>query len=151
MTGFFSKERFARSETHYASGCRNCLAHGYVAGAMAKFIDSFDKNRDRLWIAEMGGTIMGSVAVMDAGGGTAQLRWFILEPQLRGQGIGKKLIRDAVEFCTDKKYSSVILWTFDDLKAARALYEKNGFRISKTVKHKIWGQDITEELWKLEL
>jgi len=124
----------------------------YVAGAMVKFIDDYDENKERLWIVENEEKILGSIAIVKGDeNGVAQLRWFLLEPEVHGKGVGKKLMNDAVSFCREKGYRKIILWTFSDLKAARALYERHGFEINKIVKHKIWGQDIEEEKWDLIL
>ncbi len=62
----------------------------YVAGAMAKFIDEFNAQKDRLWIVEFDNRIMGSIAIVHTENNIAQLRWFILEPEVHGKGIGKK-------------------------------------------------------------
>ena len=120
----------------------------YVSGAMAKFIDYFNPKKDKLWVVEMHGRIVGSIAIVNVDGDTAQLRWFILAPEAQGEGIGKKLMESAIKFCKSMGYRKIILWTFSDLNAARSLYKKFGFNISKTEKHEIWGQYLEEELWE---
>ncbi|MFX1470800.1 MAG: GNAT family N-acetyltransferase, partial [Promethearchaeota archaeon] len=61
-----------------------------------------------------------------------------------------KLIYEALNFCKNRGYQKVILGTFSDLIIARKLYEKNGFRLVESKKHRIWGQDLTEEQWELK-
>ena len=123
----------------------------YVAETMIKFINSYDEKKERLWIVEKDDTIMGSIAIVHVDNETAQLRWFLLDPEVRGKGIGKKLVSTAVDFCREKKYKKVFLMTSRDLKAARALYSRYGFQIKETKEYEIWGQMLGEEIWELDL
>ena len=123
----------------------------YVAGTMIKFIDNYNENKERLWIVEKDGRIMGSIAIVYVDNETAQLRWFLLDAEIRGRGLGKKLIAAALDFCREKKYKKVMLMTSSKTTAARALYAKNGFKITETKRHKIWGQQMDEEIWELGL
>lgn len=94
---------------------------------------------------------MGSIAIVYVDNETAQLRWFLLDAEIRGRGLGKKLITAALDFCREKKYKKVMLMTCSKTTAARALYAKNGFTITETKRHKIWGQQMDEEIWELGL
>lgn len=123
----------------------------YVAEAMVEFIKNYNEKMERLWIVEQGSQIMGSVAIVQAEQEIAQLRWFLLEPEIHGKGIGKKLLQNALRFCNDRPYKKIILWTFEDLDSARALYKKENFSLVKTETHQVWGQTLTEELWELNL
>src|SRR3954464_3514282 len=55
----------------------------YVAGPLAGFVLS-GSDRQRIWVAERGGELVGCVAVVTAAPGTAQLRWFLVAPGARG-------------------------------------------------------------------
>lgn len=63
---------------------------GYVAAGLGEFAKSYDERRDRLWIAEEGGRIVGSIAIVGSKGGVAQLRWFLVDPKARGSGLGRR-------------------------------------------------------------
>src|SRR5437868_14584394 len=63
----------------------------YVAGPLAEFVRS-GSPRERLWIAERDGRIVGCVAIVAASPETAQLRWFLVDPSARGMGLGRKLL-----------------------------------------------------------
>lgn len=39
---------------------------------------------------------MGSVGLTDQGGRVAQLRWFLVEPEVRGVGLGRQLLTGAL-------------------------------------------------------
>ncbi len=45
----------------------------------------------------------------------------------------------------------VTLGTIKDLKKARKMYSKIGFKLINSEKHFKWGRDIVEEQWDLEL
>ncbi len=129
----------------------NELFDAYVANGMGKFIENFNPAREHLWIAEINGTIVGSVAIVHAHDNTAQLRWLIVDPSARRKGIAKKLIEEALIFVRQKGYSNVILWTIDYLHAARSLYSDAGFTLAETKESHVWGKVLNEEKWELTL
>jgi DNA-binding MarR family transcriptional regulator/GNAT superfamily N-acetyltransferase len=123
----------------------------YVASGLAQFAINYDMQKEHLWVAEDGATPVGSIAIVKTEDTIAQLRWFLVEPQAGGIGLGNKLLHEAVEFCKRKNYQKMILWTVSNLYTARHLYEKFGFQVTTTKTHQMWGQELTEELWEIEL
>src|SRR4051812_35022320 len=65
----------------------------YVAAPLAEFVRR-DSPRERLWMAERNGRLVGCVAVVVASPQTAQLRWFLVDPSARGEGLGKRLLQE---------------------------------------------------------
>jgi N-acetylglutamate synthase-like GNAT family acetyltransferase len=124
---------------------------GYVAAGLGEFAKSFDQSKDRLWVAEENGRILGSIAIVGQADGVAQLRWFLVTPGARGSGLGRTLLREALEFCRDSDFRSVFLWTLAELKTAGHLYEQAGFRKTEQKTHEIWGTVRTEERYDLTL
>ena len=122
----------------------------YVAGGMAGFIEN-KSSAEHLWIAEFQERFAGSVAIVRHDAQTAQLRWLIVEPEVRQKGIGKQLVSQAVRFAGDNDYRSVILWTIDFLDSARSLYADAGFQLVETKASQVWGQTLMEECWRLNL
>lgn len=118
-----------------------------VAAGLVDFSDRLDKSCNQIWLAMMNERVVGSVAIdgEDLGNNEAHLRWFILDDGCRGSGVGRKLIAEAMKFCDEQKFSSVQLWTFNQLKAARRLYESFGFELSKEWEGDQWGSTITEQ------
>jgi len=124
---------------------------GYVAETLARVALSFDARKDCLWIAEMDGQIVGSIGIVGNSNSEAQLRWFLVHPAQRGSGLGRVLLNKAIQFCHDRGFKSVFLWTVSDLKAAAHLYESAGFRKTEEKTHQIWGKTLTEERYDLSL
>ncbi|MBS7527386.1 MarR family transcriptional regulator [Fusibacter paucivorans] len=121
----------------------------HVDATVNAFAEHFNPERECMFIAEMSGKPVGSIAVASMDDQTAQLRFFLLEPKARGIGIGKKLVDAALLFCIENNYTSVFLDTFSDLKTARYLYAQKGFEIISTHANESWGKNILEERWAL--
>lgn len=123
----------------------------YVAKPLSEFSLSEDRDRQRIWIIEKNEKIVGCIAIVDSGDNEAQLRWLLLTSETRGMGLGKLLVKEAVEFCREKEYSNVYLWTIDALPAARGIYLKHGFELTEEIHHPMWGIDVTEQRYDLRL
>jgi GNAT superfamily N-acetyltransferase len=122
----------------------------YVAGPLAEFARSAGEG-ERLWIAEGDGGFAGCIAIVRAAAGTAQLRWFLVEPGARGRGLGRRLLSEALAFCRECGYASVILWTVRALEAASHLYRCAGFRKVEEKRGRQWGVEVVEEKYELDL
>jgi GNAT superfamily N-acetyltransferase len=122
----------------------------YVAGPLAEFVRT-GSPRERLWIAERDGRIVGCVAIVAAAERTAQLRWFLVDPSARGAGLGKRLLHEAIAFARDCGYEGVILWTVSALTAAAHVYRAVGFRKVEEKPGRVWGVDVVEEKYELVL
>ncbi len=123
-----------------------------VAKICADFVNNFDPKRERCWIAEMDGERVGSVFLVKGDDEkTSKLRLLIVEPQVRGLGLGSKLVDECIRFARRSGYEKMTLWTNSVLLAARHIYEKAGFRVVKKEKHHSFGQDLVGETWKLKL
>ncbi|HQR10280.1 MAG TPA: GNAT family N-acetyltransferase [Casimicrobiaceae bacterium] len=118
-----------------------------VASELAQFCLSYRHGRDGIWLARRGKHIEGSIALdgSQVEQGHAHLRWFITSDQVRGQGTGKVLLREALTFADKRGYRSIDLWTFAGLHAARHLYESHGFRLAQEGTGSRWGSVVTEQ------
>lgn len=122
----------------------------YVAVPLAEFVLRGDP-RERIWIVTRDGQVGGSVAIVAASEHEAQLRWLLLAPALRGLGIGRRLVEEALAFCRRSGYASVFLWTLAHLDKALDIYRHFGFQVRQRSTHRIWGQELTEERHVLDL
>jgi len=122
-----------------------------VAQIAAEFIQKFDAKRERCWIAERDGAIVGSVFLVRKSDRVAKLRLLLVEPSARGLGIGRRLVEECVRFARQAGYRSITLWTQSTLDAARHIYRQAGFRVVKREKHASFGHSLVGETWELGL
>ena len=104
-----------------------------------------------IWIAENGDQIVGFIAMAGIDSETAQLRWFLIEPEYRGIGLGRRLMTVAMDHCREKGYRKVFLWTFSDLLAARHLYKEYGFHVTEEHPNDSWKPGLVEERWDIAM
>jgi GNAT superfamily N-acetyltransferase len=95
--------------------------------------------------------LKGSIAITKIDEDTTQLRWYFVDPALRGLGIGRELIVSALTFAKQRGYKKIILWTVDQLDRALSIYEKNGFSLTEEKKHTIWGRELNEQCYEKSL
>jgi DNA-binding MarR family transcriptional regulator/GNAT superfamily N-acetyltransferase len=122
-----------------------------VAEIAAKFFRKFDPQRERCWIAERHGEMVGSVFVVKRSTTVAQLRLLLVEPNARGLGIGRRLVEECVRFARQARYRKITLWTDSVLTAARRIYAAAGFHLASREPHRSFGHDLTGETWELTL
>jgi DNA-binding MarR family transcriptional regulator/GNAT superfamily N-acetyltransferase len=122
-----------------------------VAEIAASFIKDFDPKRERCWIAEKDGAIVGSVLLVRQSDEEAKLRLLYVEPQARGLGVGRRFVEEAIRFAKAAGYRRLTLWTNDVLAAARHLYAAAGFTLVRREPHRSFGQDLVGEYWELDL
>lgn len=124
-----------------------------VARIAADFIDHFDPVRERCWIAERGPERIGCVFLVKnrEHADTAQLRLLLVDPAARGTGLGKHLVRECTAFARAAQYRRILLWTNNELHAARRIYESEGYVLIKEDPHVSWGRPHIGQTWQLTL
>ena len=123
-----------------------------VASIVAKFIEDFDPQWEKAWIAEVDGERAGSVFLVRQSATVAKLRLLILTPQARGLGLGARLTDECIAFARQCGYRKMMLWTNGHLDAARGIYQSRGFRrVRNEPLDADYHTGLTSEIWELKL
>jgi len=123
----------------------------YVAEGLCEFFRSYTPEKDKVWICEHGNKIIGFILLMQLTKHTAQLRYFYIEPQYRGIGLGKRLMEYLLVAAKKIKYRNVFLWTTNELKIATNLYIRYGFKLTKSRESSAFGKKVIEQKYQLAL
>lgn len=103
-----------------------------IAEEQCSFFRRFDPERDRVWVAMENEAPRGALTIdgprPESGRDAARLRFFILDESLRGRGLGRHIMDQAMQFCREKGYQRLFLTTLPGLDAAMRLYAGQGFR-----------------------
>lgn len=124
-----------------------------VAQIVGEFLANFDPARERCWMAEIDGQIVGHIFLVKhpSQSDTAKLRLLFVDPSARGRGLGDALVKECLRFARTAGYKKVVLWTQSMLDAAHRIYERAGFRLVKEEPHHSFGKDLMGQEWELEL
>jgi len=136
---------------YYAERHLSGTFSSYVDEIVYRFVEQFDPQYDCLKILECNGVPAGSIAIARSDQETAQLRFFMLEPEMRQRGYGNRLMNMALDFCREKGYQRVFLLTITAQVVARHVYETHGFYKTASYDKSEWGDGVVEERWELEL
>jgi peptidyl-dipeptidase Dcp len=121
----------------------------YVAGGIYEFYKAYDPSKDRVWIAEHNHCSVGSLLLMHRENKVAQLRYFYLEAEYRGIGLGKKMMSMYMDFLRLCNYTSSYLWTTNELPAAASLYTREGFKLTEEKESTAFGKPLKEQRYDL--
>lgn len=144
-------------ELHEHYYCRQLGWPPSFAREVGEYLDAFSSQLqlagNGLWIVKADKTVSGSIAIdgQDQDRGTARLRLFIVAPSRHHHGLGRRLLHRALAFCRAASYEKILLWTFDNLSAAKALYLKNNFEMREEREVFYWGCRQREQCLGLDL
>ena len=122
-----------------------------VADIAARFIREFDPTRERCWIAERDGAVIGSIFLVHDTDETAKLRMLYVDAEARGLGVGRTLVTACIDHARACCYRRLRLWTFDILTAAARIYQQAGFQLIEETPEHSFGHDLTAQIWELAL
>ena len=122
----------------------------YVAKGLCEFYEKYEPKRNRIWACEHDNRMIGFLLLMDRGE-TAQLRYFLIEPEYRGIGLGSKLLNLYMDFLRDCRYKGSYLWTTHELTTAAALYKRLGYQLTEEKESNSFGKPLTEQRYDLIL
>lgn len=89
----------------------------------------YQRGLGEFWVAENGYKIVGTIGLVDIGGGLAALRKMFVAADWRGRehGTAAKLLGVLLATARERGIRAVYLGTTDRFLAAHRFYEKNGF------------------------
>lgn len=121
------------------------LYESVVASSVGEFLERYEVDKDFVRLVLEKEKVVGGIAIDHRDGETGQLRWFILQDHLRGSGVGRILISEAMQFAQQQNFEKIYLTTFKGLDSARHLYENMGFKLIQEKTASTWGKEITEQ------
>jgi ribosomal protein S18 acetylase RimI-like enzyme len=130
-------------------GVDSTFEAGVAATVGAAGKRGFPGPREGLWIVEIDGRHAGSVALTDEGD-TGWVRWVVLDPELRGRGLGRRMLGELVAEAEAAGYEGLALETFSELRAAASLYRLHGFEVTWEQTGPRWGrEELTYQHYEL--
>ena len=123
----------------------------FVAEVCADFINNYNPQKERCWIAEMNGRQVGSVFCKMETADVAKLRMLLVDPSARSLGLGRRLVDECLRFAKRTGYKKITLWTNDILTAAARIYREKGFSLVREEPHQSFGKDLVGQYWELQL
>jgi DNA-binding MarR family transcriptional regulator/GNAT superfamily N-acetyltransferase len=144
---------------------------GFCAQIVAEYVTLRDRypGRAAAWIAEVDGVPAGSVSCVPdlpdlpgasdlpgrpgapGGGTTARLRLLLVEPRARGRQLGARLVDRCLDFARAAGYTRIVLLTYDQLAAARHIYQAAGFTLDSEHPEEAFGQHMMSQTWSRPL
>ena len=143
MQGIEYGEQYGMDVTFEADVARGIGAFGR---AIAE-----DPDAGRMWIAEGGAHMVGSIAVTRETESLARLRWFLVRRSARGQGIGRRLLDEALAYTRERGFGRIELETFSELTTAARMYLDAGFEMVDAEPRLHWGRQIELRHYELKL
>ena len=135
----------------YAEECGYLLNfEGYVLESLGEWAHQYDPAKDRVWVCEHLGRIVGFLAAVDHRD-SLQLRYFLLLPEYRGIGLGRKLMDEFIAWMKFRGIRKSYLWTTKEQDTAVALYKRYGYKLTEEKPSRAFGKQLIEQRYDLEL
>ncbi|RUM28508.1 MAG: N-acetyltransferase [Aquifex sp.] len=106
---------------------------------LPRSLNSIYENIRDFWVYEVDGQIVGCVALHVMWEDLAEIRSLAVKDELRGEGIGKELVKKAIEEAWELGVNRVFSLTY-----VKDFFKKFGFiEIDKSIlPHKVWGECV---------
>jgi len=91
----------------------------------------YQQGNGNFWVALEGGTVVGTVSLLDIGNSQVALRKMFVAASHRGpaHGTARRLLEGAIGWARDKAIQQIYLGTTAKFLAAHRFYEKHGFAL----------------------
>ncbi len=92
--------------------------------------DFYQQGGGNFWVTLHDDKVVGTIALIDAGGGVGALRKMFIHKDFRSKyGIAQQLLDTLLAYAAQHGIHTVCLGTIERLAAARRFYERNGFEL----------------------
>lgn len=136
----------------YSKECGyNLVFEAYVCKTFYEAIVYGDGTRDKYWIAECNGEIVGSIAIIAKDNDRCQLRWLLVHPEFRSIGLGLKLFKEAMVYAGKGGFKRIFLETTLEQERAIKFYKREGFIEKSSSEINDWGKNLTALVMEKEL
>jgi GNAT superfamily N-acetyltransferase len=88
---------------------------------------SYENYGGAFWVASDEGGVVGTCGVFPVAPGDFELRKMYLHARSRGSGLGKRMLRESIEWTRGHGGLRMVLDTTEQMVRAIAFYEANGF------------------------
>jgi DNA-binding MarR family transcriptional regulator/GNAT superfamily N-acetyltransferase len=123
----------------------------HISQVLSPFLQNRNEAKERLWVAEIDGDRVGSLAVLRGNAESARIEAHLVEPEVRRRGIGRQLLNEGLRFARSRGYRQAMLSMPSILQDARRLYDREGFQCLSEQRDRRWGTTLSHELWELDL
>jgi len=118
---------------------------------LADFMLNRDPSREKGWIAELDGAIVGSALVTRESATLANVQLLYVEPDMRRHGIGAQLLDACVRFATGASFAKLALSIEAGQADARRLSGRHGFSCVGAIPEERCGTGVVVERWERAL
>ena len=104
-----------------------------------------------IWLVESDGTVGGCLALVLRCPKVGNLDWFVLAPELRGRGLGRRLVSALIDEACSRGMETLKIQTFSALAAAARIYREAGFHVVWEGEMDFYGQPVLHQVYELAL
>jgi GNAT superfamily N-acetyltransferase len=122
-----------------------------VEAALSDLLSRSAPDRSRGLVLEMLGHPRGCLFLFDEAAERARIRLFLVGPELRGQGVGRRMLKHAITQARSIGMATLVVSTFDRHAAACAIYRRAGFRETGRAEVQAFGHDLLKLDFRLDL
>ena len=141
------EDRFKQQVFTFTAACFAELGKAFEPSGRHSFYQDIPQNFLRFWCLLADDTVKGTAALKKLSDDTAELKALYLAESLRGQGLGARLLNEAIAYAKKSGFRTVVLDSMSQYHAALKLYEKAGFQRTERFNDNLYA----DVFMKLEL
>jgi GNAT superfamily N-acetyltransferase len=130
-------------------GLSDVFLQDVAGGVEAATERGWPERSGAVWLIGDGKRLSGCLALTVEGTGAGRVRWFVLAPELRGQGLGRRLMGALLDTAADAGLRRLELVTFSALRTAGHIYRAAGFSLVSERETEMWGPRIVLQRYEL--